>query len=81
MKRGYADTSAGQIHYQTEGSGDKVILCLHQGPLSSNEFQRIMPILAKDGYRAIAIDIPGYGKSDKVPSTTEAADFAKSCVF
>ncbi|MBI2869589.1 MAG: alpha/beta hydrolase [Chloroflexi bacterium] len=77
MKRAYVDVPEGQIHYQYEGNTGDAVICLHQGPLSSNEFSRLLPILGAK-YRAIALDTLGYGKSDKVPPTYEVPDYAKS---
>lgn len=78
MKRGYIDVPEGQIHYQYEGSGP-ALLCVHQGPLSSNEYSRVMPILAKT-HQVIAIDMLGYGKSDPPPHVYEVEDYARSLI-
>ena len=59
MKRGFADTSHGQIHYLTEGSGEPLLM-LHMTPTSSQEFALVIPILAKK-YWGIAMDTLGYG--------------------
>jgi len=65
MRRGYADTPQGQIHYRTAGSGEPVLL-LHQIFLSSAEYHDIIPRLAKS-YRVIAMDTLGHGNSDNPP--------------
>ena len=44
------------------GSGEAVIL-LHPRTGNSEFWQQTMPVLAEAGYRAIAIDNPGWGKS------------------
>ena len=62
MRRGYADTEVGQIHYREQGEGDPVLL-LHHTASSSVTFQRVLPILA-ERFRAIAVDTPGFGSSD-----------------
>ena len=62
VRKGYADTPAGQIHYRTAGSGEPVLL-LHQTPTSSDEYQRVMPFLAKK-FKVVAMDTLGYGDSD-----------------
>jgi len=46
MKRAYTDIPEGQVHYRIEGSGD-VILLLHAGVTSSDEYSRVIPFLAK----------------------------------
>jgi len=76
MKRAYADIPEGQIHYQFDGSGS-VILLLHHSTGSSDSYSKVMPILAK-GYRVIAMDILGYGKSDRPSRRYEVADYAQS---
>ncbi len=67
MRRGYADTPSGQIHFREEGAGRPVLL-LHKTPSSSIMWTRVMPLLAERGYRAVAIDNPGYGSSER-PAT------------
>lgn len=68
---GYADTSLGQLHYVEQGSGP-VVLLLHQTPRSHDEFREVLPLLA-EGYRVIAMDMPGFGNSVKIaaPQTIE----------
>lgn len=78
MKRAYVDIPMGQIHYLVEGNGEPILL-LHQTPLSSNEYAEMMPILGKK-YRAIAMDTPGYGKSDPPPRKYRIEDYA-GCVI
>ena len=76
VKRAYADTPEGQIHYFTVGNGEPVLL-LHKAGLSSDEFTEILPMLGKN-YRAIAIDILGCGSSDQPEFTPQIADYMKN---
>jgi pimeloyl-ACP methyl ester carboxylesterase len=77
MMRAYADTPEGQIHYQTEGGGEPLLL-IHQMPLSSDEYSKVMPLLAKY-FWVLAMDNPGYGKSDPPPNEHPLiGDYAKS---
>lgn len=62
-KRAFLDTSFGQVHYLTMGSGDPVIL-LHQTPSSMYQYAEMMPLLARSK-RVIAMDSLGFGDSDK----------------
>ena len=78
MKRGYADIPEGQIHYRTEGSGEAVLL-LHASPSTSEEYEEMIPILAKS-YRVIAMDTLGFGMSDDPPRYYEIADYARSVI-
>ncbi len=58
----------------TGGSGEPVIL-LHPRTGNADFFQASLPVLAKAGYRAIAIDFPGWGRSmvDDPANTTPVA--------
>ena len=51
VKRGFADTVDGQIHYAMAGKGDPVLF-LHQTPRSWDEYRDVLPIIGKH-YRAI----------------------------
>jgi pimeloyl-ACP methyl ester carboxylesterase len=62
MKRNYVNTPEGQIHYQSAGSGEAILL-LHKTPLSFREYSAVMPILAEK-YHVVAMDTMGYGESD-----------------
>lgn len=55
------------MHYLDEGSGE-VILCLHGQPSWSYLYRKMIPILREAGYRVIAPDLIGFGKSDKPTS-------------
>jgi len=52
-----------RIHYVEAGEGDPVLL-LHGWPTSSFLYRNILPHLAPT-HRAIAVDLPGFGGSDK----------------
>jgi len=61
---GYADL---RIHYLDEGpiNAEKVALCLHGEPTWSYLYRKMIPEFVKSGYRVIAPDFYGFGKSDK----------------
>jgi pimeloyl-ACP methyl ester carboxylesterase len=76
--RGYVDTRWGQLHYQATGpeSGDApTLVLLHETPLNHHAFERIVPLL-NDRYRVIALDSPGYGRSDGPDGPTTAEEYA-----
>lgn len=52
-----------KVHYTEAGAGDPIIL-IHGFPTSYHLWRNVMPGIAKT-HRAIAIDLPGYGRSDK----------------
>lgn len=64
MKKRYADTDAGQLHLTVTGSGPDVVL-LHWTPLSARMYEHELPRLAELGFRAIGVDLPGFGRSMK----------------
>ncbi len=53
-----------RIHYLDEGTGLPAVL-FHGEPTWSFLYRHIIPPLVKAGYRVIAPDYPGFGKSDK----------------
>ncbi|WP_165845548.1 alpha/beta fold hydrolase [Streptacidiphilus pinicola] len=53
---------AGRIHLVEQGRGPMVLL-LHGFPESWYAWRRQLPALASAGYRAVAIDVRGYGRS------------------
>lgn len=61
LRRGYADTTFGQLHYAEAGEGP-VVLMLHQTPRSHDEFAEVQPLLA-NGFHTIAMDMLGFGLS------------------
>ena len=61
----YAYVNNHRIHYIEEGEGDP-ILFIHGNPTWSYLWRNIMPRVAREsGKRGIAIDLLGFGKSDK----------------
>ena len=65
MKRGYAETREGQIHYTESGNGP-ALLMLHPSPQSARVYWRLMPHLAKC-FRVVTPDTLGFGYSDPLP--------------
>lgn len=56
-----------RVHYLDEGPRDakEVILCLHGEPSWSFLYRHMVPVFVEAGYRVIALDFIGFGKSDK----------------
>lgn len=55
------------LHYIDTGPGvlEKTMLCLHPKLGWSYAFRKIIPILVEEGYRVVAVDLPGFGLSSK----------------
>ncbi|MBI3395828.1 MAG: haloalkane dehalogenase [Spirochaetia bacterium] len=60
----YTDTGGLRMHYVDEGSGP-VVLLLHGEPSWSFLYRKMIPVLVSAGFRAVAPDLIGFGKSDK----------------
>ncbi|MCK7626525.1 alpha/beta hydrolase [Streptomyces sp. RS10V-4] len=55
---------AGRIHLVEQGTGPLVLL-VHGFPESWYSWRHQLPVLAAAGYRAVAIDVRGYGRSSR----------------
>lgn len=66
-----------RVHYLDEGPADgEVILLLHGQATWSYSFRKMIPILVAAGYRVIAPDLIGFGRSDK-PARWEDHSYQK----
>ena len=55
-----------RMHYVDEGPRDaRVFLCLHGEPTWAYLFRRMIPVFVEAGYRVVAPDLFGFGRSDK----------------
>lgn len=82
-QKGYADTPMGQVHYwRSRSSKDNVatIVLVHQTPWFGVQYAKVMPMLAAEGFDAIAIDTPGYGLSDLPDEPPDIEDYADNIV-
>lgn len=75
VRKGYVDTSRGQLHYRCAGNGKPLIL-LQLLPFGSMMFEQVMPILADKGYACYAFDLMGYGRSDVRTADWLVEDFS-----
>lgn len=61
-----------RVHYVDEGpTGGQPVLLLHGEPSWSYLYRHMVPVLAGAGFRAIAPDLVGFGRSDKPTPRTE----------
>ena len=68
------DTEGGQLrlHYVDEGPPDApVVLMLHGEPSWSYLYRKMIPPVVEAGYRVVAPDLIGFGKSDKPSSRSD----------
>jgi len=73
------DTEGGslRIHYVDEGARDgDVVLLLHGQPAWSYLYRHMIPLLVSEGFRVIAPDLVGFGRSDK-PTRPEDYTYAR----
>ncbi|MFD7638885.1 alpha/beta fold hydrolase, partial [Streptomyces sp. NPDC059873] len=64
------DVPGGRIHLVEQGTGPLVLL-IHGFPESWYSWRHQLPVLAAAGFRAVAVDVRGYGRSSK-PHDIEA---------
>ncbi|MDP6675787.1 MAG: haloalkane dehalogenase [Gammaproteobacteria bacterium] len=61
-----------RMHYVDEGPEDgKIILLMHGQGCWSYIFRHMIPLVTAAGYRVIAPDFIGFGRSDKLPTTDD----------
>ncbi|MEO1251478.1 MAG: haloalkane dehalogenase [Pseudomonadota bacterium] len=67
----YVDDLAGyeglRMHYVDEGPADAetTFLCIHGEPSWAYLFRKMIPVFTAAGHRAVAVDMFGFGRSDK----------------
>jgi len=72
FKPNYIDVGGLNMHYVDEGDkNNKVIFLFHGQPTWSYLYRHMIPLLVKEGYRVIAPDLIGFGKSDKPMNSSE----------
>ncbi|HWL65269.1 MAG TPA: alpha/beta hydrolase, partial [Actinomycetota bacterium] len=65
---GYALANGIRMFYVEEGEGPLVLLC-HGFPESWYSWRHQLAPIGEAGFRAVAVDLPGYGRSDKPDAT------------
>ncbi len=79
IRKGFVRVEGREVHYRTAGQGPPVVL-LHDSPRSSVLHLPLIEALC-DRYTVFALDTPGYGESDPLPSATRPltiTDFSKA---
>lgn len=71
----YMDIDGMRMHYIDEGKdNEKTIFLLHGQPSWSYLYRHMVPLFVEAGYRVVAPDLIGFGKSDK-PVSSEAHSY------
>jgi pimeloyl-ACP methyl ester carboxylesterase len=58
------------LHVRTWGTGDRVALLLHGMGSNSRTWYAVGPALSARGYRVVAVDLPGHGRSPRDPQAS-----------
>ena len=64
-KPNYLEWRGLRVHYLDEGKGQHTLLCLHGEPTWSYLYRKMIPPFLAAGWRVVAPDFIGFGKSDK----------------
>jgi haloalkane dehalogenase len=68
------DADGGRLHYIDEGPPDgRPVVMVHGNPTWSYLYRRFVPELTAAGHRSIALDLLGFGRSDKPDDEPEYA--------
>ena len=78
VKNGYLDCNWGQLHYRAVSleTDLPLLVMLHQSPLSSRNYQALLPHLS-DKFRVIAVDTPGFGQSSPPDNVWNVKSYAQ----
>jgi pimeloyl-ACP methyl ester carboxylesterase len=74
----YVATSRGELHVRRCGESGSVLVMLQILPFATAMLEPLMPLLAKAGLVCVAIDLMGYGRSDKRDGVWMVEDFAEN---
>lgn len=64
------------LHYETSGAGNVPVILVHGYGMSSAVWEKALPLFPP-GYRCFAVDLPGFGHSDKPESGYSCAELAE----
>jgi haloalkane dehalogenase len=68
----YIEVDGLRLHYVDEGGNDdETVLMMHGEPTWSYLYRKMIPVVARAGYRVVAPDLAGFGKSDKPAEMSE----------
>jgi pimeloyl-ACP methyl ester carboxylesterase len=58
----YVEISGMRTYYESVGEGAPIVF-IHMAGADGAQYRRVLPYFAERGYRAIALDMPGHGRS------------------
>ena len=76
LAKRYVETSRGLVHLQEAGAGGRALVLTTLTSFSAPLLDQVLPALADLGWHAIALDLMGYGRSDKRDTHWLVEDFA-----
>jgi pimeloyl-ACP methyl ester carboxylesterase len=76
LRKRYVETSRGLIHLQEAGTGGPALVLITLTSFSAPLLGRVLPLLAEKGWHAVALDLMGYGRSDKRHTSWRVEEFA-----
>lgn len=62
-REGYVAAGDVRFFVRALGHGEDVVLCLHGWPEDGSSFARVAPLLVDAGYRVVAPDLKGFGRT------------------
>jgi pimeloyl-ACP methyl ester carboxylesterase len=78
----YVEWNGLRVQYVDSGEGQRTLLCLHGEPTWSYLYRKMIPPFAAAGYRVVAPDFVGFGRSDKpTEETTYTFDFHRNMLL
>src|SRR5262249_60479439 len=75
---GYVVTNGIRLYYVEQGEGPLVLLC-HGFPEIWYSWRHQLAPIAAAGFRVVAIDLPGYGRSDQ-PPVSYHIEWVNACI-
>src|SRR5262249_57021008 len=73
MQTKFVEANGLRFEVLEQGTGDRLALCLHGFPEHAISWRHQIPVLAGMGYRVLAVNQRGYGRTTR---PTQVADYA-----
>ncbi|HEX3792502.1 MAG TPA: alpha/beta hydrolase [Pseudonocardiaceae bacterium] len=76
VHRSYRTVGGAQLHLRAAGGTGPRVALLHHAPASAAVWDPLLPPLAERGLAAVAVDLPGYGGSDRPAAAPDLSWYA-----